>query len=746
MADIESLLRDSLAYENHHESNPEVLQDTSNFSAVKREEFSEEPCLTKQYHGVIDLSDSEVEAEDAEEREWENTVPSINAANRIVELSDAEEEDGTIIKEETGGRESVWDFAGGTIEISDNEEDDRNGSSNPSQSNASQNIKQEKIDNNFFWDKMPMEIEISDDDTQSDVAEDDGAPPKRIKTEAGTDRFDWAEMEDTIVLSDSDNETSQPQNPLGKSFLARSSNALKRKQPGSDPVSATDLRAGPAEASHKDNSILASQRQGFGREGDSENCEEASKEPNDSDQPKQSFAEAKRAYREKKSKGENTLADDVAFKKAQAQELAEIRRREIELSDEEHDDGQHSEDGLFIPEDPLNSPQGHNENRVLKTAHRRKRNPKPRQWYSKSDIEKQLSYNVAAGMPEGLKNALNRLNEGTDNKTKQSETSQPQDYNANTRRLQQLLQGLNPGAKRGRKTATLNNVDSLADLNFFETTAAVHDKESLPLLTGKNKKKAMAELIASIPLEKEQATKARADKASIEHSSKILRNCTVNEDAKEGEGSWSLKGMTCTLHHHQIQGVAKMKERENDSLITSGILADEMGLGKTVQAIALMVANPPPPEEQYRATLVVCSAAIINQWDSELEQKKLATVLPSVLRHYGRHTLSSKGASGAAAVRTLEKADVVLTTYSELIKSYPKYEMPADIKGPVAKQEHWQALWEEQRGVLHRAHWYRIILDGKFPLKLYPSFSLNPSKKRKSSRTTCPARLLHQEP
>ena len=38
-----------------------------------------------------------------------------------------------------------------------------------------------------------------------------------------------------------------------------------------------------------------------------------------------------------------------------------------------------------------------------------------------------------------------------------------------------------------------------------------------------------------------------------------------------------------------------------------------MGMGKTVETIALMISNPPPPDEKHKATLIVCTPGLLVQ-------------------------------------------------------------------------------------------------------------------------------------
>ena len=55
----------------------------------------------------------------------------------------------------------------------------------------------------------------------------------------------------------------------------------------------------------------------------------------------------------------------------------------------------------------------------------------------------------------------------------------------------------------------------------------------------------------------------------------------------------------------------KVSQRRNADL--SNLKADAMGMGKTLTTIGLMISNPPPRGEKRRATLIVCTPALLVQ-------------------------------------------------------------------------------------------------------------------------------------
>ena len=52
-----------------------------------------------------------------------------------------------------------------------------------------------------------------------------------------------------------------------------------------------------------------------------------------------------------------------------------------------------------------------------------------------------------------------------------------------------------------------------------------------------------------------------------------------------------------------------------------GFVCEEMGLGKTVEALALVLARPAPPDSAARTTLIVVPQSLLDQWETEIEQR-----------------------------------------------------------------------------------------------------------------------------
>ncbi|KAL8968912.1 MAG: hypothetical protein Q9183_002247 [Haloplaca sp. 2 TL-2023] len=260
------------------------------------------------------------------------------------------------------------------------------------------------------------------------------------------------------------------------------------------------------------------------------------------------------------------------------------------------------------------------------------------------------------------------------------------------------------GKRRASPAEPFFNPATLLSNNIFEEANANADAPRGPRNFEKRKDAALKTMLMGVPLG--NMKEARSQKQDILRSTKMLG---PNGRCKHtGDGMWSLKGMTSALYSYQVQGAAWMKEREcGDNGPFGGILADQMGLGKTLQVLACMVANPPRPDAETKATLIVCNASLVHQWETEIGLHAHRDSFPVVLRHS-----AMARTSGTQGVHLhLQKADIVVTTYEEVRRSYPDFKPPKHVVLPEEKRAWWDQQYEKKRDLLHQVRWYRIVLD-----------------------------------
>ncbi|KAF2240091.1 hypothetical protein EV356DRAFT_438057 [Viridothelium virens] len=251
----------------------------------------------------------------------------------------------------------------------------------------------------------------------------------------------------------------------------------------------------------------------------------------------------------------------------------------------------------------------------------------------------------------------------------------------------------------------MKDFTSFSNSNIYVDANENLSKGGLPELTGGNKAEALKALIASVP--EEDRRSANLDRRQIMEASKMLGNrrglCRTN-----GAGGWALKGFKGALKHHQVLGAAWMFERETQTAGEpyGGLCADEMGFGKTIMMIANMIANKAPDGDRCKTTLIVATPGLVTQWMNEITDFASHEAIPIVVRYCRENQYSGPGAS-----ELLQNADVILTTYQMVLKSYPKYEPPAEIVNPQEKQQWWKDHYEQNRGFFHRTKFYRIVID-----------------------------------
>ena len=614
-------------------------------------------------------------------------------------------------------------------------------------------IKEEDNEDQFNWSSMPYDIiAISDDDNEDDDHENpdilmwqpDGSSVP-IKKEDDEVKFIWEKMGDRVIDLDPDIETSAASklNP-GKSFLKgldlkgirplidrsairRAQEALLRARRRNlgipEPSTTSGVLNGPGLQWPKRPVLPVDDNESAWTKADFTPDEDTGR----------NFRALKKSYNAKVKNNSNTFEDDIEFARAEKSENLRRARLKAEYDYARgYSDDDNSGDDLFVSSAPAGTsqskrgvaPDSEDENSNSRSPKQRK--PNSNRERTQQELEQESSINMMAGI-EGLIHRLNRKSNADGKKSGKKNKGKP------GKKAKAGKKGVPKRTKRKpTEVGYLNNWNSLLTSSVFEDADANLGREALPVSGHTHKQKALAALVASVPLGTTTKKDAQAEKNHISRSTVTLGRGIKGTCKADGGTGWKLTGMKSSLHHHQCQGAAFMKERETGAEEPlGGILvglfllimqrrktnsenckADAMGLGKTLMTIALMISNPPPRHEKHRATLIVCSPGLLTQWEQEIETHTEDGYLDKVLKHY-----SAGGVRGKGAVAVLQEQDVILTTYQEVIKSYPKLHVPEDIHDEEELKAWWQKQWSQERDVLHKVQFYRVVLDESQAIK-----------------------------
>ena len=466
------------------------------------------------------------------------------------------------------------------------------------------------------------ESDKDDDDVM--VLQPDGSSVP-IKKEDDEVEFLWEKMDDRVIELDSENEPSAaPGLDLGKSFLRGLNPNAKR--PPIDRSAVMRAQEAYLRARRRNNGIPEpSDKRGVLNgpklpvDSDSSSWMKADYVPDEDNGS--SFRALKKSYNAKVKSDSNTLDDNVAFMKAKKAERLRLARLKAEYEDARgYSDDDNSDDGLFV------SPSLATTSRPKRSAFddldageenadsRRAKQSKPNSNNGYQGQDQELETNMMAGIEEFIRKTYVDDGDKAGNKGDSRKNSSKK-----TKR-------------RYRKTGHLNGSSSLLTSNVYEDADANLDREALPVSGYTHKQKALAALVASVPLgttpEDAISQKNRILNATVVLGRNIRGTCRA-----DGANNWKLTGMKSSLRHHQVLGASFMKERETGGEEPLGgilvslcpwnvphimtdlqyLKADAMGIGKTVETIALMISNPPPRGEKHRATLIVCTPGLLVQ-------------------------------------------------------------------------------------------------------------------------------------
>lgn len=417
------------------------------------------------------------------------------------------------------------------------------------------------------------------------------------------------------------------------------------------------------------------------------------------------FNSCKRTYERKTKKGQNTFEDDIAFSKAShaEQKRLKLQSRKRAFIDLEEDD---DEELLFLPEGtplPVDaSAQSGDLQDVTASKKRKSRRPNVIPEVALQDATEIGRKALEAEERKAL--SKKRRPKGA---AKKKIPKDPKSHTLRSNKKQQFdgMASLKHG--RRRRGPEMLNMQTLFNNDIVSAAQANVGKEAQPGFTSTIKKNALAELIASIP--EAERTTHNADKNALDKATKSFTGQAAMK--ADGNNGWRLRGMRTSLYHYQLLGAAFMRDRENSATRPyGGLQSDEMGLGKTVTCIANIIDGQAPANSPNRTTLIVCPAGLCSQWLSEIKKHVLPATFQEVMIYRAGARIES-----ADPTRTLSSADVIITSYNEVLRSYPHCKAPMHLVTPEAKAQWWSAYFNAERGLLHRIFFRRIVLDeGEF--------------------------------
>ncbi|OAP57197.1 hypothetical protein AYL99_07935 [Fonsecaea erecta] len=407
------------------------------------------------------------------------------------------------------------------------------------------------------------------------------------------------------------------------------------------------------------------------------------------------FAIREKEYERKKEEGSNTPEDDIRFateKIAEHRRLRDIARSKVVVKETRQPNdlppGYQEADSLFFPEAA----------EPLAPVPKKNAAPKPRNGLTKKELQEALSVGIDAGFGEAEKP---KRKTATFDENRRSKKRRGTNKDGGTSKLAQ---------KRGRKQrpCNLSNIQSLGQTNIVDAAQANASRD-MPTFTSSNKNKALQELLASIPSsERGAATSDR--QAILAATMKFKGHGSVRSD---NHGGWKLRGMESSLYNHQLLGAAFMRDRETgDSKPKGGMVCDEMGFGKTIQMIANILDGKAEEGSNVKTTLIVAPPTLLTQWMDEMNKHVKGRALGRILRFHSGSRLVSNDIQA-----DLRAYDVILTTYSEVQKSYPSAEPPMALASVEKKKEWWQHHFLKNVGPLHQIKYHRIVLDEAHNIK-----------------------------
>lgn len=171
------------------------------------------------------------------------------------------------------------------------------------------------------------------------------------------------------------------------------------------------------------------------------------------------------------------------------------------------------------------------------------------------------------------------------------------------------------------------------------------------------------------------------------------------------------EGLKTKLKPHQRKALKWLLWRENQ-IPQGGILADDMGLGKTLTMLALILKDveidlqtTQAENGMYHAktTLIICPAALLHQWESEVIHHCARRAFPGDILLY-------HGTDREMSSQRLATYDIIVTSYNIVQRELKGSEKTSkDIWGQSASKE--DEITRNCKSPLMKIIWNRIVLD-----------------------------------
>ncbi|PTU25320.1 hypothetical protein P175DRAFT_0514074 [Aspergillus ochraceoroseus IBT 24754] len=112
------------------------------------------------------------------------------------------------------------------------------------------------------------------------------------------------------------------------------------------------------------------------------------------------------------------------------------------------------------------------------------------------------------------------------------------------------------------------------------------------------------------------------------------------------------------------------------------------------------------PEVYTRTTLLVVPTHLVKHWKDQLRVHCHSDHIGEVVEYHAQARLSTLDDT-----KSLQKFRIVITTYDEVRRSYPKFRPPKNVTDENVLSELWEAEYSQKIGPLHRIKFERIVLD-----------------------------------